>query len=234
MLPQRASWPRPSFARAGALHELIDPRQDATENIDLLSLETGASEEAAQARQQALWLTWIQNPHGDERTLALGKELCDLVLRGRSECGRFPNRIAVCGEKDLVGSHLHRCREIERSLPAHARDRCHDLTACELVVRKPRHLAAENQRDLARLRATHRLDRRGADGQRRTRELAGTCRETDREGRTDKRCIEVAINARPAEQGLRAGSERICIGMRELPWRDQREACEPHGVHCAR
>ena len=177
----------------------------------------------------------IEDPHGDQRPLAMIEERRDLVRRRRRETRRAPDRPAGCSDAQFVGGDLDRGGEIERRIIHVRRNRRDDRAARELRVRQPGHFGAEHERHVAVRSVRDGFDRGVANRRARARRTrGGEPKVRSSNAAPASASSSVATTRRVLEQGSRARRESARFGIRKPPRRHEDEPRESHGVHRAR
>ena len=151
-MPRRRSWRsgrRPLRYPSLPRQQLIDARENAAQDVDLLLLQRGAREQPPQPRHQPLRHPRIEEAHRGERRRAMRVQRLDLVHGRGLEPRRAPDLAAAGGETKLVRDDLHGRREIERRVVGVGGNRGDDAATRELGVGEARHLGAEHERDVA-------------------------------------------------------------------------------------
>ena len=139
-------------------HHVVDAREDAAQDVDLLLLEAARGRRAAAAAAAAARHARIEEAHRDERALGVRVRAPRSRRRSRARSAARARRSPpVARDAQLVAGDLHGGREVERRVRRIRGDRRDDAAARELVVRQSRHLGAEHERDVAARRVRDRL-----------------------------------------------------------------------------
>ena len=214
---------------------LLHGRENAAQDVDLVLIELGAVQEAADAVHEAGAAgRAVAEVHLVHDLLQMYEQ--PLHLDGRRQRRRHRRRFVLRTARTpgLVGDELHGHREVQRGVLGVRRDPQQQVRERELVVGQPRALVAEQQRDRSAVRMRDDPGRALAHIAH-----AEVLIAVARSGRGDQaavadRLLQTVDDACPAQQVVGAGGARGRFRVGKLLRAHQHQLLEAHVLHRTR